>query len=109
MRRIRFYVGTQQGTTNGDGSQLTWDEFRSVYEWLSNRYGGYTAQSARGGWIDPSGKLVNEPSLIIEVLDNDPTRTPTLRDPKRVAGKIKSLLHQDCVLYTVEEIQGGFV
>jgi hypothetical protein len=34
--------------------------------------GGYTVTPGTGGWVDDSGRLVEEPSATLEVIGNDP-------------------------------------
>ena len=85
-----LFLGTNDKDTNKP--VFTQDEaMEKVKDILIRRFGGYTIQEARGGWID-NGKVFQEYTLIIYLSDT----TPELVHD--AAAEMVETFHQSSVL-----------
>jgi hypothetical protein len=64
---------------------------------IAREFGGYTAYVANGGWVDPSGKLIEEPSLVISTITDKPGNRELAKD---CAEGFKLSFNQDCIMVT---------
>jgi hypothetical protein len=67
MKQITYTIG--QGL-DSQGKPIEWiaDKRTGALSEIAHEFGGYTATIGKGGWIAPSGKLIEEPTLTITVL-----------------------------------------
>lgn len=72
---------------------------------LANVFGGYTETQATGGWINPNGRLVVEPSIRWIVLTDADHAPDAVEDIARVIGHE---LRQASVVWEREAIAAGF-
>ena len=92
MTRIRYYIGERYNVDK-------------VRERLIDGYDGFTATRAEGAWRAPDGTLCLESSTVYEcitVADEGPS------DPHAFARELAAIALQQSVLYTVEQVEGGF-
>lgn len=98
MKRITFSVG--QGKTKAGLTIQNVSHKRTLaYLRVSQVYGGYTAKVCSGGWVSTDGELIEENSLVIEAVTDIGT------DHEVVAGYLRDLFEQSCVLMTVEDLE----
>ena len=90
MTRLRFYVGGRGQTTG------------SAHTLLVTTFGGYTLTHSTGAWRAIDGRVHCERSRVYEVL------TDSSDSAKVVAEQLARICRQQSVLYTVEDVQGGF-
>lgn len=100
MTRTRFYVGL----TTRDGKPVSPAIQDQVAALVADCYGGgCTVYGAVGYW-----RGVREGSMVIEVLTDDHVqRDREYRVPK-IASRLARLASQSVVLWTQEEVNGGF-
>ena len=93
MTRTRYYVGLV--TQNGHAvSEATQDK---LCQFVADTHGGgCTAYHAVGYW-----QGARESSLVIEVLGDNVS-------PEVVTAELAALANQTCVLWTREQVEGGF-
>lgn len=72
-----------------------------AFHYVSQAFGGYTATLGKGGWTSPQGNLIQESSLVIEVVVTEPDKLIRVR---RVAERLRDMFEQQCVLVTKEEL-----
>ncbi len=100
MKRITFSIG-QGKTKHGTPIENLPTLWPKAYLRLAEVYGGYTAKFCYGGWIDPEGELIQETSLVLEVVtDIDDSH-------EIVAGYLGEIFEQSCVLVTVENLESA--
>ena len=98
MTRTRYYVGLSRY----NGQPVTPEQIREVQEVISNAYGGgSTTYQATGYW-----KGTREDCIVVEVVgDFNPAHWSRPADLARAASQIAG---QSTVLWTREEVEGGF-
>ncbi len=69
---------------------------------LIERFGGYTVQEARGGWVDDDGKVYQEYTLVIYLSDTDAKTVHELSD------ELLSVFRQSAVLIHTNTTQTEF-
>ena len=100
MIRYRFYVGT----FDKDGVLVP---HTGVQDYLAATFGGYSAYTVAGVWRDDEGLITSERSIIYEVLVAQP-RAPWIPVQDHALA-LRNLARQQTVLYTREQVEGGFV
>ena len=75
-----------------------------AHDHLASTFGGYTRIAAKGAWRTSNGSIVHESSIIYEVLTDSDSKDFA----RKTAETLARLCSQQSVLYTVEEVQGGF-
>lgn len=107
MNRVRFYVGEWKSQQPGDyeGPQVRVSDkaFSAIERHLECMFGGWTVYYTRGSW-----KGVGETSRVYEVIGDFSVRWAASAF-ETSAKALKDLAEQESVLYTHEEIEGGFV
>lgn len=68
----RLYFGRSIGDT-ALVTDAAWQQF--LEEVVTPRFSGFTSWRAEGGWRDPAGKTVREPSLVLELVLPSPANT----------------------------------
>lgn len=96
MIRHRYYIGEEAA------SEQTWPAIEAL---CVETYGGFTQYRTMGAWRDESGHVIHESSRVYECCLLVP-RPDILRE--KMARSMATLARQECVLWTEEEIQGGF-
>jgi hypothetical protein len=71
---------------------------------VSAEFGGFTAYSATGGWIDDSGKLVIEQVTVIESYTENPNINGINRHLDELASGIARDLNQNSVMFTIDSV-----
>lgn len=112
MKRIRFYVGLTHDQT-GDIIPLQ-ERDRAIEAFgtkLTKWAGGYSLQYVSGDWVNEEGQSVAETSAVFEVLREVEAAGEFGLEAEviKLARTIKHALDQQAVLYTIENVQGGFV
>jgi hypothetical protein len=102
MKRYRVYVG--HNTANGQPVSL--DQWIRVEDIFLSVFEGFSRFTIAGGWIGPNKEEVRETSYCYEAITYEPLRASAARD---IAVGIRMETQQAAVLYTIEEVQGGFV
>ena len=98
MIKITFTIGIEQ---DKDGKVIPFADQviftkRACYA-VAKAFGGYTAIVGAGGWVVPSGELIEETSLSISVVTDKPRNRETARE---LAEEFKTLFNQTCVMVT---------
>jgi Protein of unknown function (DUF3574) len=83
---------------DNQGRDLT-DLNQSYLTLIAQTFGGFTVTEARGGWINPDGKLYDEPVLRVSIAMADTKETN--EKLKQIATAYKALANQEAV-YTVD-------
>ena len=96
MTRFRFYVGLKGNTGQN-----------KAHACLIQRFGGYTRMTGNGAWASPGGDTIREQTILYEVLADMPAGAATPA-AKATAETLAGLCAQKSVLWTVEDVQGGF-
>lgn len=68
-------------------------------------FGGYTLRSVTGGWVNPEGRLVEEPGYTLQVFDDGSTNG----NRAAMVGVIKEQLNQAAVAVTITEVKFSIV
>src|SRR5712692_7266570 len=102
MKRYRIYIGTKTAT----GDPVTDSQRHRVEDIFLSVFEGFSRFEIAGGWIGPNKEIVRETSYCYEALTDAPLRSSAARD---IAMGIRLETQQAAVLYTIEEVQGGFV
>lgn len=71
---------------------------------LATLFGGFTETQAIGGWVNPEGRMVMEPSARWIALAD----TITEETARRVALEVGRVLNQAAVVWELETIAAGF-
>ena len=96
MTRLRFYVGL----VTKDGRVVDKAVIERMTQLVSQEYGGLTMYQTQGAYEGQE-----EPSVVIEVLEDGLNRCSAAT----MAGSLRKLADQSTVLWTREEVAGGFV
>lgn len=107
MKHITLNIGTER---RGDGLPLTKrervDGMKDIERLTLDLFQGVTITPTWGGWRDPSGEIVTEEGLQIDIL----TESPTARaDALTLAQRAKAALFQQSVLMRVQDVDAEFV
>ena len=65
-----LYLGTNDKDTNAPVFTET-EAVEKAKEILVKHFGGYTIQTANGGWVDDNGTLYQEFTIVIDLSDTD--------------------------------------
>jgi hypothetical protein len=94
MKRITFFIGIEK---DGRGRQIPGHERANALLWLRKQaatmFGGYTLQNVEGGWINPSGALVEEGAIRLDIYSDSPRWKASV-----FARQAGARLRQDSVL-----------
>jgi hypothetical protein len=72
--RIGFGLGERaDGTPIGDDERAA--IIRQIAIQTAHRFGGYTIAHTYGGWINPAGRLVEEPGITLTIVTDEPDST----------------------------------
>jgi hypothetical protein len=105
MTRITFYVGIDRDRNNKHLRLLEiHDGLISIEGILTREYGGFTKVAAQGRY--QSGP--DEASRIYTVITSRDLPNAGEIAVMEIAGKLADCLDQESVLYTLEEVKGGF-
>ncbi len=69
---------------------------------VARAFGGFTATVGAGGWVDPSGNLIEEESLSISTITDKPYNR---EESKELAEAFKELFNQTAVMVTRDVVQ----
>ncbi|MBQ9348642.1 MAG: DUF3574 domain-containing protein [Oscillibacter sp.] len=96
-----LYLGTNDKDTNAP--VFPPEEARNrAEEILVDHFGGYTMQEARGGWVDDSGTLIQEYTLVIYLSDTTSEAVHTAAD------ELMGVFNQGTVLIQANESRTEF-
>ena len=105
MTRTRYYLGltTRDGKPVDDGQRAD-----AVATAAYAHAGGCTVYRATGYWRGATGywRGTREETLVLEALDVDGYESPV---SDALARSLGAIMEQDTVLWTREEVAGGFV
>lgn len=73
----------------------------AVRSHVADRFGGYTEHTARGGWMDANGDLVEETTHVLTVVGMDET------DAQAVARWVAAKSDQEEVLWSHHKTESG--
>lgn len=82
-----------------------------VSKQFSTIFGGATAVSGQGSWLDDNGVLITENVTVVSSytrLDNTPETLEKLLAVRNLARVLCDILTQQCVLVTVEPITAAY-
>lgn len=104
--RIKFYVGVGE---DKDGVRIPYELRQNKLD-IANvatakRFQGYSGYLTRGGWINPEGRLVEEPAMVWEVLTTEGDEK-VINYHAKLLGEI---FNQSTVLVTREVVITEFV
>lgn len=104
MKVTKLYIGSETGSNAEVKKTFSKEEIiraiectRSVYNQYNIQWEGYTLYTTDGYWNG-----VQETSYVLEVMDS-------LFNGEYVANFLKSMLSQDSVMVTVQELQVEFI
>lgn len=101
VKEIKFYIGQE---FNHDGHMLrdVFDRKTQAFKYLAEKFGGFTAVTASGGWHNPdTGQLVIEQSLVVTVLDYHSVADSKI---EATAKFLAATFNQHTVLVTTQEV-----
>jgi hypothetical protein len=102
MKRYRFYVGSKTEAN----VPVTYAQWGVVDNLLVRIFNGFTRYEVHGGWQDRLGNIIYEPAYCYECISDGIIRDAAIAE---IARNIRMETLQASVLYTIEDIQGGFV
>jgi hypothetical protein len=98
-KRVTFAIG-QGLDRNGASIAFRLPELKhTALTQVARKFGGYTAVSGRGGWVDDHGVLIEEKSLTVTVYTTKPYSTV-----QAMARTLATIFNQSSVMLAVEEI-----
>lgn len=103
MNRITYTIGQGFDQHNKPLTDVAGMRANALAD-VARTFGGYTTHESSGGWIDPSGHLVTEPSLEVIVITDKPEQVIQTE-----AHRLASTFDQTSVMLTEEPIQASFI
>jgi len=92
MQKTEFIIHLVKQDNNGIDLSATNERFLRT---IAQAFGGFTVTEARGGWVNPDGKLFDEPMLRVTIAsENTPEQSGKL---KQIALNYKSDANQEAV------------
>lgn len=95
--KITFSMGLGL-TAAGAAMEHTEEKQAAAFKYCADIFKGYTVYHTSGGWVAPDGRLCQEPSMVIEVYHDNPSREDLI---KPTAQYFRRLFDQECVMVTV--------
>jgi len=102
MKRITFTIGIGMDK-HGSHIHRAEELLNLASRRVAETFGGYTLTRGSGGWIAPNGELVEESSVVFSVVTEEHREVYA----SSVAVFLRDLFSQECVLVTVEDLQGA--
>lgn len=102
---LKIHFGFGRGQRK-NGQAITIAESRLAMSLLKHEaarlFGGYSFTRIEGGWVNPAGKLVEEPGGILEVVTTRDYRS-MVKLAKAFRETIKQVLDQEAIVLTITE------
>lgn len=92
-----LYIGTNDKDTYTQ--KISLDEARKIVNEICVKYvDGYTMQEANGGWVDETGTLTQEETLVYRLMDVDEDKVVSIMD------EVLAALNQNSILVEKNEV-----
>lgn len=92
-----LYIGTNDKDTYTQ--KISLDEARKIVDEICVKYvDGYTMQEASGGWVDETGTLTQEETLVYRFMDVDEDKVISIMD------EVLAALNQNSILVEKNEV-----
>jgi hypothetical protein len=102
MNHVTFTIGQGLDASNSPINDLPAKRHEALSD-IATTFGGYTAHDSIGGWMH-DGKLIEEPSLAVDVMTDAPQASITAE-----AERLAVLFNQSAVMLTEDSANVAFV